>query len=296
MNIIRKGTKKLKQIPRKLNNKMKVYFIKKSTSKIKLRETRSPRIIISLTSYNKRLSSVVLTIKSLLKQTKLPDKIILYLYKDEKEYLPSALTKLVDKNNLKIEWVDEDLRPHKKYYYAMQQFPNDIIITVDDDVIYDRHLIEYLWKSHLKFKKSVIATRAHQVMFKNNIIQPYNKWNLNSKLENNPRMDLVATGVGGILYPPHLLKKELLTDKEKIKKYLRVDDLWLKNIEVISRVSTVICDGGGILERNRITVPNTQATALANINVGESNNDKALKKLEEEYNFSQEILQNISEK
>ena len=296
MNIIRKGTKKLKQIPRKLNNKMKVYFIKKSTPKIKLRETRSPRIIVSLTSYNKRLSSVVLTIKSLLKQTKLPDKIILYLYKDEKEYLPSALTKLVDKNNLKIEWVDEDLKPHKKYYYAMQQFPNDFIITVDDDVIYDRHLIEYLWKSHLKFKKSVIATRAHQVTFKNNIIQPYNKWNWNSKLESTPRMDLVATGVGGILYPPHLLKKELLTDKEKIKKYLRVDDLWLKNIEVISRVSTVICDEGRILERNRIDVPNTQATALANINVSESNNDKALKKLEEEYSFSQEILQNISEK
>ena len=275
---------------------MKVYFIKKSTPKIKLRETRSPRIIVSLTSYNKRLSSVVLTIKSLLKQTKLPDKIILYLYKDEKEYLPSALTKLVDKNNLKIEWVDEDLKPHKKYYYAMQQFPNDFIITVDDDVIYDRHLIEYLWKSHLKFKKSVIATRAHQVTFKNNIIQPYNKWNWNSKLESTPRMDLVATGVGGILYPPHLLKKELLTDKEKIKKYLRVDDLWLKNIEVISRVSTVICDEGRILERNRIDVPNTQATALANINVSESNNDKALKKLEEEYSFSQEILQNISEK
>nr|WP_117118411.1 glycosyltransferase [Lactobacillus rodentium] len=288
--------RKLKHIPNKLDNKIKVFFIKKSTPKIKLWETRSPRIIVSLTSYNKRLASVVLTIKSLLKQTKVPDKIILYLYKDEKENLPMALTKLVDKNNLKIEWVDEDLRPHKKYYYAMQQFPNDFIITVDDDVIYDKHLIEYLWNSHLNFKKSVIATRAHQITFTNNLINPYNKWSWNSKSENTPRMDLVATGVGGILYPPHLLKKELLTDKEKIKKYIQVDDLWLKNIEVISRVSTVICDGAAILERNRIDIPHTQATALSNINVNENNNDTALKKLEKEYSFSKGILQNINKK
>ena len=296
MNVVTRGMRKLRHIPDKLDNKIKVFFIKKSTPKIKLRETRSPRIIVSLTSYNKRLSSVVFAIKSLLRQTKLPDKIILYLYKDEKANLPSALTKLVDENNLKIEWVNEDLRPHKKYYYAMQQFPNDFIITVDDDVIYDRHLIEYLWKSHLKFKKSVIATRAHQVTFKNDIIQPYNKWNWNSKLENTPRIDLVATGVGGILYPPHLLKKELLTDKEKIKKYIQVDDLWLKNIEVISKVSTVICDGAAILERNRIDIPHTQATALSNINVNENNNDTALKKLEKEYSFSKGILQNINKK
>ena len=295
MNVVTGGIRKLKHIPNKIDNKVKVFFIKKSTPKIKLRETRSPRIIVSLTSYNKRLLSVVLTIKSLLRQTKLPDKIILYLYKDEKENLPKALTKLVDKNNLKIEWVDEDLRSHKKYYYAMQQFPNDIIITVDDDVIYDRHLVEYLWKSHLKFKESVIATRAHQITFKNNRIKSYKKWKWNSKLENIPRIDLVATGVGGILYPPHQLKKELLVDKEKVKKYIYVDDLWLKNVEVISGVSTVICEGGAILEKNRIDIPDTQATALTNINYYENNNDKALKKLEEEYNLSQEILKNISE-
>ena len=30
----------------------------------------------------------------------------------------------------------EDLKAHKKYYYAFKEYPDDIVITVDDDVIY----------------------------------------------------------------------------------------------------------------------------------------------------------------
>lgn len=295
MNILKKGVRKLKQIPIKVNTKAKLFYIEKVPSKIKLKESRRPRIIVSLTSYKKRLNSVILTLKSLLNQTVLPDKVILYLYEKERIELPSPLIGLVEKNNIELKFVTEDLKSHKKYYYAMQEFPNDIIITVDDDVIYDKHLIEYLWLTHLKFKKSIITTRAHQITFTaNGKINSYNNWNWNSKLEETPSMDLVATGVGGILYPPHVLKEELLNNKEKINEYIKVDDLWLKNIEVLSNVSTVLCKKSTVLEKRRIDVPNTQDTALTNVNVFENNNDKALNELDKEYNLSRKILSKIS--
>ena len=39
---------------------------------------------------------------------------------------------------LEIIFVSDELACHNKYYYAFQQYSDDVIITVDDDVIYDK--------------------------------------------------------------------------------------------------------------------------------------------------------------
>lgn len=295
-NIIRRVGSKMKHLPRTIRKKRVMSSLNKQRNfkKISLKRKSHPRIIVSLTSYKKRFNTLDICIKSILNQTMRPDRLILYLSKEEKyEDIPESVKKL-EKYGLEIKFVDQDLKPHKKYYYAMKEFPNDVVITIDDDVIYDKHLIEYLWESHIRFNKCVIATRAHQILFdKAGQRKPYQKWNWCSKLEDTPRMDLVATGVGGILYPPNLLDKKLLDSEKKIKEYINVDDLWLKNIEVLSNIATVICKKGIVLEKNRIDLPNTQATGLANINVIKNNNDIALGKLDQEYGFSKKILRNI---
>lgn len=40
--------------------------------------------------------------------------------------------------------MDEDIRSHKKYWYAISEYPGMSIITVDDDIIYSSDTIKDL--------------------------------------------------------------------------------------------------------------------------------------------------------
>ena len=51
---------------------------------------------------------------------------------------------------MKIEFKDEDLRSHKKYYYTIKEYPDDIMITVDDDIFYRSDMIAKLMAYHKK--------------------------------------------------------------------------------------------------------------------------------------------------
>ena len=60
--------------------------------------------------------------------------VILWLSKEQfpdRSFIPNSLLSL-EKRGLIIELCEGDLRSHKKYYYALRQYPNDIIITIDD--------------------------------------------------------------------------------------------------------------------------------------------------------------------
>ena len=92
-------------------------------------------VIISLTSYPARLKNLHIVLRSLLKQKVAAEKVILYLGTDTKDTdIPEKLKKLT-KYNFEIRTGYEDLKPHKKYFFAMQEFPNHTIITADDDLI-----------------------------------------------------------------------------------------------------------------------------------------------------------------
>ena len=37
----------------------------------------------------------------------------------------------------------------------MQKYPYDIIITIDDDIIYEKNTVELLYKSYLKYPNEI---------------------------------------------------------------------------------------------------------------------------------------------
>lgn len=247
---------------------------------------RNPQIIVSLTSYSKRFSTLDICLKSLLNQTMLPDKIILYLSQNESiSDVPESVKKL-KKNGLEIRFVDMDLKPHKKYYYAMKEFPDDIIITVDDDVIYSKSLVEELYKTYKKFPYCVVAARAHKIKFQGNRIKKYREWEMNVN-ENVPSFLLMPTGVGGILYPPHLMSK-ILFDINWIKKYINVDDLWLKNVEVRSNIPVVMCNPK--VDYKRIEIESAQDIGLSQQNYFNNENDIYLNRLNLDFNFDNQVI------
>ena len=236
-------------------------------------------IIVSLTSYPSRLQKLHYVIRSLLHQKMSPYKIILYLGSDTKDSdIPYSLKKL-QKYNFEIKKNYEDLKPHKKYFYAMQEFSNKIIITVDDDLIYDKNLISDLYNSYKKYPNCVSARRVHKMTEKDNKIESYNNLLWEYKNELNPSHSLLATGCGGVLYPAHIFPKETF-NKDDIKKYcLNTDDIWLKFMELKNDIKVVFTNSKII---HPLTIRNSQDSGLMHTNTSNENrNDINIKLMED---------------
>lgn len=201
------------------------------------------KIIISFTSYPARISTIDKVLDSIIKQTVLPDKIILYLSSDEFRYYKDIpdLEKY-DKYGFEIHWNKENLKSHKKWFYALQEYPNDVIITIDDDISYKDTMIEELLTCYRRHPKAVIARRVHLITCqKDGSIAAYDKWWSGcNKYVGTPRMDLVAIGCQGILYPPHIFNDEVFNKRMFMEKVPYADDLWLKVMELYSGIATVL--------------------------------------------------------
>ena len=181
-------------------------------------EKRNPRIIVSLTSYTKRINTVHITINSLLRQTVKPDKLILWLTDEEfpnrEEDLPEDLLKLKDLG-LTIDWC-EPIKNYKKNIPTFRKYPDDIVITVDDDVYYKPDLIESLYAEYLKNPSNIYAKRIKRVKFVNNkLIRLSCREHCFEKTQ-EPGFLSILNGAGGILYPPHSLCKEAVNGSKKI--------------------------------------------------------------------------------
>ena len=235
-------------------------------------------VTVSFTSFPARLGSLHLVVRSLLKQTVLPERIVLYLGTDSMDSdIPEKLRKL-EKYNFTIKTGYDDIKPHKKYFYAMQEYPDDIIITVDDDSLYDRNLVRDLLRCHEKYPEAVCARRVHKIT-KNadGTLKKYNDWEWEYTGSREPSFKLFATGCGGVLYPPHIFTEEAF-NSEAIKKHcLTTDDIWLKFMELKNNVKVV-------WSANRIIHPlslrHIQESGLFHTNV-QSTNDENIKNMEE---------------
>lgn len=204
-------------------------------------------VIVSLTSHPGRINIVDKCIRTLTEQTLRPQKILLWLSKEEfpgmKGDIPDSLKILQSLNDhFEIRWVDDDLKPHKKYFYAMQEYRDNPIIIVDDDVYYDTHLVEYLMDSYKKFPDCISAMRTNLMGFRRDgSIMEYEGWIMGYRvLQNTPSTQLVPTGVGGVLYPPHILPEETFREDIIRKVCLYCDDLWLKVMASYAGVKTVM--------------------------------------------------------
>ena len=238
------------------------------------------RIIVSLTTYPARISTVWIAIASLLQQTMKPCKLILWLAEEQfpGHKIPDSLKKL-QKRGLEIRFC-EDLKPHKKYYYAMQKYPEYYIITADDDIFYPEDHIERLWKGHVKYPDAVICHWSHRIDFDGQEeFMPYNDWVDNA--EETPSYATLAVGCNGILYPPGCLPGETFDKNRITEAALNTDDLWLKCMEIINGWKTVNCNKTVLIYYN---VLSTKKSGLWKNNTGESrNNDKIWNKLMKVY-------------
>lgn len=110
---------------------------------------------VTLTSWKGRIGYIHITLLRLLKNTVKPKKIILNLSSDEfpkKELeLPRKLLDIQKKyKNFEIYWVKEDTNVFKKLMPTLKRFKNDLIITMDDDILYPYDIFENMLKCYKK--------------------------------------------------------------------------------------------------------------------------------------------------
>ena len=231
-------------------------------------------VIVSLTSFPARINQIWYTIETLKRQSVLPEKIILWLSEEEFPHklsdVPERLRNQLDEL-FEIRFVEKDLRPHKKYFYSFKEFPEKIIITVDDDIFYNSQLVEYLITAHRKYPDCVICNRAQRIVKD----VSYSKWETIRNAE-GPSFDILPTGVGGVLYPPHVYDEHVFDIDAITKTCLRADDLWL-NFMCRIRGTKVATTG---LRFNPITIETSQKEALCKTNNGKvSGNDAQIENI-----------------
>lgn len=245
--------------------------------------------IVSITSFPGRIKSVWLTLLSLSFQTEKPAVLALYLSTSEfpmkHEDLPRVLLKLIGKR-LKVFFVDDNLKSHKKYFYALQEYPDKVVITIDDDLLYPHDTFARLLQCYHKYPNCVIANRATRISIENSVIQPYRLWQ--PQFDEGVGLDIVAIGCGGVLYPPFFNKNPETFNSSLIKRLAPLaDDLWLKAIQLTKGICVAKC----AFFPHPMVVPGTNSSSLANVNVrGEALNDSQFTRLVEHFDLERKLL------
>lgn len=257
---------------------------------VKTRKNNDKKIgvIASLTSYPARYRELHYVIESILAQSVRPDAIYLYLDKGEIiDELPDNILAL-RKYGLRIEVRDEPLKPHKKYLYAVKEHPESIVITFDDDHLYPLNTIFTLYNGVLKHPHCVATNRAHQIFFYNDRPAAYELWTSNQVID-EPRNDLLATGVSACAYPPNSLNMKYLDPELILKNCLNADDIWLKFVEIISGTKVVVPSAK--IWKKTVGLDSQNTTALMFDNVGSNKNDEYFQHCLELFNLDESDFQ-----
>lgn len=235
-------------------------------------------IVLSMTSFPKRMRHLWMVIDMLMRQETRPSVIYLCLFKGDfpEGKLPESLVPYLERG-LEVMWADQDLKPHLKYFITFTKEASGArrnVITVDDDAFYPVDMVSRLSKLHGKYPDAVCADIARRIKGPH-----YSDWAF-EMAAHAPDKDLLALGAGGVLYPYSFYKSECLYDTDAIlKTCLKADDLWLKRCENLV--------GTGVATGNFFAVPaelpSSQAVSLSSSNVDLGKNDlawEALKRLD----------------
>lgn len=279
---------------------MEVFNEKKRTGNTGQKSaTGNKKIIVNMTSFPQRMYEVKYAMFSLVRQSLVPDKFILWLAQEEfpgglSDIAPSLL-ELFNLWEVEIRWCDKPFKSHKKYRWAMREFPEDIIVTADDDVFYKKDWLEIMYKAYLEHE-CIIAhrcTRASVNETSDGLIS-YEQWP-DLKQGSDESYCNFFTSVGGVLYPPHAVHEDALDDEKMQKLAFYNDDIWMWCMAVLKGTKVFVPENCQFDVENINTLRscflNGEET-LSLMNVKENRNDIWVKNVLSEY---PEILKKLME-
>ena len=246
--------------------------------RIGLRRKVAAGVVISFTTFPLRIGSAHLVVKSLLAQTMLPEKIVLYLARDEfPEPDLGAELEALRSARFDIVFVDENVRSYNKLVHALRQFPNASIITCDDDRIYRRSLVRALVGTAAAHPGEVISWSARRIPESDCDTAPYRLW---PACRGNEAGDILPLGYAGVLYPAGCFAAEVTNRDVFLELAPSQDDLWFRMMTSLNGVRSRTL---GRFGRRHRTLPFANNRRLVDVNIAGGANDRAVQALEAFY-------------
>lgn len=240
-------------------------------------------LVVSLTSYGPRIQDVHLTIESLMQQTRKANRIILWLSdKEQNKELPMAL-QLQQAKGLEVRYC-KDIRSYTKLIPTLKLCPEAVVITVDDDCLYNIDVIDRLYRSYITDKSCVHCLTGSEIAVKNEQIEPYCKWK--PFKQNVIGKQFLATGVGGVLYPPHIFTDEIFNENVFMSICPTADDIWFKAMELLSGVNVKRAEVHNESGIEFMTNETAQIVNLNSNNVNGGQNDIQIKAVFKRYGIT----------
>lgn len=255
----------------------------------------NPRIIVSLTSFPAAISYVTEAVQSVLSGSVLPDKVVLYLYMAEfkDNELPQRLLQLSQENpRFEIRSCDRNMRSYLKLIPALKDFPEDVIVTIDDDIKYHPNMLRDLVKMHRELPDAIIAHRVRKIK----LDTPYSRWRKYKWYDfifKRRRFShrALQTGVGGVLYPPHSLDEQMLNPDLFTAIAPTQDDIWFW-AAAASRGTYVVPVPAGHNALKEVGKPMELSLKNVNLEPGNDRNRDAFEKILTHYPALRQMLEN----
>lgn len=253
------------------------------------------QVVVSMTSFPAAIPYAAGAVKSILAGSVLPDKLVLYLTFAQfgEESIPEELSALAKENPVfEIRNYDTDIRSYRKLVPALADFPDAVIVTVDDDVAYDPNMLRNLLRLHEQYPDTVIAHRAKRIR----LGVPYRRWRkykwfnfIINKIHRS--FGNIQTGVGGVLYPPHSLKADMIDAELFTKIAPTADDFWFWAAAVANGTKIMPVPFGFNKPRG-LGKPRAIALKTVNFKSGVDRNTAVLQAILEKYPIIGQRLEN----
>lgn len=241
-------------------------------------------LVVSLTTYGRRLHNVHVIIESIMQGSLLPNRIVLWV--DEKlreKPLPIAIQRQVERG-LEVIYC-KDIRSYTKLVPALLHFPEANIITIDDDVIYNYDLVESLVNANAEYSDCIVAKRCHRiVMGRDGRPVSYNDWHFGDGYMFPTSLNFF-TGVGGVLYPSGALDSEVLNEHVFSSICPLADDVWFFAMALKKGTKVMRAFASSPIGDDFLVNSDLQAGGLCQQNVAKNQNDKQIAAVFAKYNL-----------
>lgn len=206
-------------------------------------------ISVNLTTTSSRLGLCSATIWSLIHQTQKPDKIFLWIsqeaYLSDKgiNTIPDWVDELNSISNIiEVKFV-ENTGPYRKIINALKlSNHSDILVYVDDDVIYGNMWLETLLHAFYEGKSKLAIASRVRVVRKNifGVLQSYSQYRVCKKPIKFSN-DYIITGVGGCILTKSMISESLINNDDYIFLAPKTDDIWISKILELSGTVVQTC-------------------------------------------------------
>jgi hypothetical protein len=216
-------------LPGITKHRRQVRFIRQTLTKGRKSEDR--RVIASLSTVPDRIANLEPTIRSLLKQTRPPDEIVLAVPKfSVREQRPYIVPKYICRlPRVRVLRCSEDWGPATKFIAAIQdeltaRRENTLIMVVDDDRVYPRDALE----TYLYYNEQLPNAA---LCFRGAAMPPTLDWDdakmIYAKDIRKPRPVAVITGCGSYLVRPRFFDRSLWDYSVAPQVAFYIDDIWI---------------------------------------------------------------------